>query len=365
MTSALPEDAPTVDLTSTTDRPMVSVVVPAFNEELIIRDSLAAIADELTRLEKRFRWEILVVDDGSTDATPTIVAEVAADEPRVRLLRHSVNFNIGQALRFAFRNCRGDYVVTMDADLSYDTGHIPRLLHALIAERAKMVVASPYASGGEVTGVPWRRRVLSRSANRFLSKVTPVDITTMTGLVRAYDRRFLDNLDLRLMDGSVNTEIVYKAHLLGARIVEIPAHLDWTGQEERNENRKGPKVTGLSKALLLAGIQFRPVQWFTGFGLVLFVVAAILGAIALAATIDELAGQGLSLSNLNQAMTDAFDRMPMVFLMSALTLLFASLVMALGVIAAVSRRYFHELFHASTPLMRRIEALEHQIRTKL
>lgn len=365
MTVARPDDVPTVDLTTARDRSMVSVVVPAFNEALIIEESLGAITAELGRLEDEFRWEVLVVDDGSTDATPAIVAGVAQAEPHVRLLRHPVNFNIGQALRYAFRNCRGDFIVTMDADLSYDTGHIPRLLHALIDERAKIVVASPYAKGGEVTGVPWRRLVLSRSANRFLSRVAPVDVTTMTGLVRAYDRRFLDNLDLRLMDGSVNTEIVYKAHLLGARIVEIPAHLDWTGQEERNADRTGPKVTGLSKALLLAGIQFRPVPWFTGFGLVLLGLAVVLGLVATVVTFDELSGQSFTLSHLNAAVADAFGRVPLVFLLGVASLMTGAVVMSLGVLAAVTRRYFHELFHASTTVMRRLEALEHQIRTKL
>ncbi len=310
MTVTRPDDAPTVDLTTTSDRSMVSVVVPAYNEALIIEDSLRAIIAELGRLEDEFRWEILVVDDGSTDATPAIVADVERAEPRVRLLRHPVNFNIGQALRYAFRNCRGDVIVTMDADLSYDAAHIPRLLHALIDERAKIVVASPYADGGEVTGVPWRRRALSRGANRFLSQVAPVDVTTMTGLVRAYDRRFLDNLDLRLMDGSVNTEIVYKAHLLGARIVEIPAHLDWTGQEERNADRTGPKVTGLSRALLLAGIQFRPVPWFIGFGLALLGLSLVLGLIATVVTFDELGDRAITLSHLNGATADAFGRAP-------------------------------------------------------
>ncbi len=362
MTTAAAVDLP--DLTEVRDRPMVSVVIPAFNEELIIEETLAAISDELGRLEAGFRWEILIVDDGSTDQTPALVAAAAVEEPRIRLLRHKVNFNIGQALQYAFRNCRGDFIVTMDADLSYDTGHIPRLLHALLVERAKVVVASPYAKGGDVTGVPWRRRVLSRAANRFLSRVAPVDVTTMTGLVRAYDRRFLDNLDLRLMDGSINTEIVYKANLLGARIVEIPAHLDWTGQEERNASRERPSVTGLSRALLLAGIQFRPVPWFLGFGLFLLLVSAALGTVAAVAAFDELGGAGFSFSNINHAISHAYERLPHVFLFGVITMLFGAVVLSLGVIAAVTRRYFHELFHASTTLLRRMEALEQQLRAR-
>src|SRR5690606_15973305 len=98
---------------------MISVVLPAYNEEAMIGQTLKEICDYLKRIEDRYPWEVIVVDDGSRDRTSEIVEEFARDEPRVRLLRHRTNFNLGQALRYAFNQARGDFVITLDTDLSY------------------------------------------------------------------------------------------------------------------------------------------------------------------------------------------------------------------------------------------------------
>ena len=104
------------------DRPMISVVLPAYNEEALIAETLKLVCEHLESIESRYEWEVLVVDDGSRDATASIVEAFFASEPRVRLLRHVTNFNLGQALRFAFNRAKGDYVITLDSDLSYRPG---------------------------------------------------------------------------------------------------------------------------------------------------------------------------------------------------------------------------------------------------
>ena len=79
-------------------RPSVSVVVPAFNEAEMIVGTLERLVEHLHTLDDRFRWEIVVVDDGSTDATAELAQIYADDHPGVRVLRHRVNFRLGQAL---------------------------------------------------------------------------------------------------------------------------------------------------------------------------------------------------------------------------------------------------------------------------
>ena len=129
---------------------MISVVLPAYNEEALIAETLKLVCEHLESIESRYEWEVLVVDDGSRDATASIVEAFFASEPRVRLLRHVTNFNLGQALRFAFNRAKGDYVITLDSDLSYGPEHIELLADTIVETRAKIVIASPYIKGGQV-----------------------------------------------------------------------------------------------------------------------------------------------------------------------------------------------------------------------
>src|SRR3954468_11415145 len=149
--------------------PLVSVVVPAFNEAEIITDTLTQLVAHLRTLEPRFRWEIVVVDDGSSDDTAALADAFAAEHAAVRVLRHRVNFRLGQALRYAFGQTTGEYVAVIDCDPSYSPEHITRMLHAAQDSGARIVVASPYLKGGTTTNVPFVRRMLSKNANRLLA----------------------------------------------------------------------------------------------------------------------------------------------------------------------------------------------------
>ena len=105
-------------------KPMVSVVVPGYNEEAIVVKHLEIICDYMKTLEDRYRWELVFVNDGSVDNTGRLADEFAETRRNVKVLHHHTNFKLGQALRYAFKNCVGDFIVTMDLDLSYSPDHI-------------------------------------------------------------------------------------------------------------------------------------------------------------------------------------------------------------------------------------------------
>ncbi|MGZ6997807.1 MAG: glycosyltransferase family 2 protein [Acidimicrobiia bacterium] len=338
--------------------PLVSVIVPAFNEAEVIEATLAALVEHLRGLEPRYRWEVVVVDDGSTDATAELAAAFAARQPGVRVLRHRVNFRLGQALRYAFGQTTGDYVAVIDCDLSYGPEHITRMLHAAEDTGARIVVASPYMRGGTTTKVPWFRRVLSRGANRLLGAAAGGGLTTVTGMVRVYDGRFLRSLDLRAVDTDINTEIIYKARILHARIVEIPAHLDWsfagTGGARRPVDGRLSRATGSS---LFSSFMFRPFWFFVLPGLVLLAVAAYsFGWVVwhVAQVYDEPSRFGNS--GLTGAIQNAYQRAPHTFLVTGITFVLALQLISLGVLAAQAKRYFEELFHLGTSILRRTPA---------
>ena len=142
-------------------------------------------------IEGQYRWEMIFVNDGSTDDTGELAEAFSKTRKNIHLFHHNVNLRLGQVLKTAFTNCRGDYVVPVDLDLSYSPSHIGKLLTKICNTNAKMVVASPHMKEGKVSNVPWLRRTLSFWANRFLSLSAKNNLSTITFMVRAYDRMFL------------------------------------------------------------------------------------------------------------------------------------------------------------------------------
>ncbi len=219
-------------------KPLVSLVVSAYNEAPIVEKNLATLCQYMGSLDDEYRWEMIFINDGSTDKTGELAEAFARTKNNIHVLHHMMNLGLGQALKLAFDQSRGDYIVTFDIDLSYSPDHIRTLLTRIRQTRAQIVVASPYMKGGKISHVPWLRRILSVWANRFLSSAAKGDLSTLTGMVRVYDGRFLRGLNLRSTGMEVNTEIIYKAMMLRAGIDEIPGHLDWGLRKSKGVKRR-------------------------------------------------------------------------------------------------------------------------------
>jgi glycosyltransferase involved in cell wall biosynthesis len=342
------------------DRPLVSVVVPVFNEAPVIERNLSQLCGYLTRLEHDYRWELIIVDDGSTDDTGRLVDAFAGTRDNVLVVHHPANLGIGQALRSGFAYCRGDYVVTLDADLSYSPEHIPVMLGRLRATGAQVIVASPYMAGGRLTAVPWIRRILSICANRFLSFAARGHLSTLTGMVRAYEGPFLRTLDLRSHGMEVNPEVIYKAMLLGANVGEIPAHLDWRGQSRdrlAGRARLNPRVLRHLIAVLLSGFLFRPVLFFIVPGLAVLALSALANAwvlIHVARHFVQAAQHPTFATRLSAAVAAAFAESPHAFIVGGVTVIVAVQLISLGIAALQNRSYFQEVFHLGTTIYRAV-----------
>jgi glycosyltransferase involved in cell wall biosynthesis len=337
------------------ERPFVSVVVPAYNEAAIIRENLLQICEYMETLEREYDWELIVVNDGSTDETGKLADKFAESRGNVYVLHHHTNFQLGQALKFAFNNCTGDYVVVMDVDLTYSPYHIGQLLAKIRETKAKIVIASPYMEGGRVSNVPWLRRILSRWANKFLSITAKGKLSTITGMVRAYDRKFIASLNLKAMDMGINPEIVYKAQLLRAMIVEIPAILDWSFQKTVGKKRSSSmRVLWNILSCLFSGFIFRPFMFFILPGLTLLILSFYPIAWALIHTIAQLENPALlNLTfdhRLSAAVAQAFSLSPHSFIVGGVCLMVAIQLMSLGILALQNKRYFEELFHLGSTI---------------
>lgn len=331
-----------------TRKPVVSVILPAFNEEALLEDHVAQVVNYLQSLASRFDWEILIVNDGSKDNTGPIADLLATRYENVRAIHHPTNFGLGQTLRFGFANTIGDYVVTMDTDLSYDVSHIGELLDKLITTHAKIVLASPYMEGGEIRNVPWLRQTLSIWGNRFLSFFARGKLSTLTSMVRVYDGNFIRSLDLRSMGMDILPEMLYKAMVVQARVVETPGRLDW-GPQNRYQHTRASSMRLLYHVFstIVSGFLFRPFLFFILPGLLVgafaiyvdfWILRHFLEAIAeLRGTVTE--------PTYSQAFSKAFMAYPHTFVTGLMTTLLSIQLLGLGAIALQNTRYFEDLFH--------------------
>lgn len=334
--------------------PALTIVLPAYNEEALISDTIEKVTEYLEGIEDRYTWEILAINDGSRDRTGAILDEYAAQNERIRALHHHTNFNLGQALRYAFANANGDYTIVLDSDLSYGPDHIGQLADAIVESRAKVVIASPYIKGGKVTAVPWFREKLSRWANKLLSMSAKGNLSTLTGMVRAYDTVFLHKLNLKAWDFEINTEIIYKAQVLRALIVEIPAHLDWSDQLKVPERGSSIRVMRGILGQGFSSFLFRPFTYFIAPGLLVAIAALYSLGWSAYHTVQELlnvpAGAEATFS---AAVARAYAFSPHSFLVGGITLLVAIQLVSLGIISAQQKRYFEESFHLGTSILSR------------
>jgi len=196
----------------TQTRPQLSAVVPAYNEA----ESLPALVPELrAALESTQRtWEMVLVDDGSSDGTGEWMAAEAARDPRLRVLRLEKNAGQSAALAAGLARARGDVVVTLDADLQNDPADIPTLLAAL-------------AGADVVSGVrakrrdSWIRLVSSRIANATRRAVIGDRVTDIGCSLKAYRREVLEGLPMFV---GVHRFLPALCAFRGARVVEVAVH---------------------------------------------------------------------------------------------------------------------------------------------
>lgn len=144
-------------------RPLLSVVVPAYNEQASIAGCVAELGGALDRLG--VPWELVVVDDGSTDRTKAAVGEAARREPRVRLVELP-HRGKGSAVRHGFQASRGDWIFMADADLSMPAEDLTKFLAAVSREPVPhIVIGSREAPGAQRIGEPWQRHAIGRVFN--------------------------------------------------------------------------------------------------------------------------------------------------------------------------------------------------------
>jgi undecaprenyl-phosphate 4-deoxy-4-formamido-L-arabinose transferase len=202
---------------------LVSVVIPVYNEAANLHPLWMRLEPVLTTSGREY--EVVFVDDGSSDDSLRILREMASRDGRVRVVELARNFGQHSALLAGFRNCRGNIVVTLDADLQNPPEEIPRLLEAIDA-------------GNDVVG-GWReerqdrtyRRLASRMQNRITSAIVGVPMHDYGCMLRAYRRHIIDTV---VACDEKAAFVPALANSFAKRVAEIPVgHAERAGGESK------------------------------------------------------------------------------------------------------------------------------------
>jgi glycosyltransferase involved in cell wall biosynthesis len=300
--------------------PAVSVVIPIFNEVDNLRDLVDRIDAALTPSGRTF--ELLLVDDGSTDGSRAVLEELSRTRAWLRPLVLIRNYGQSTALQAGFDHACGDYVVTLDGDLQNDPIEIPRLLELLDTDPAIDVVSGWRKQRQDRT---WSRKFPSWLANRLISSVTGVRLHDYGCALKAYRRRILENVRLY---GEMHRFIPALAVEAGARMIEVPVlhHARARGQSKYGIDRVFRVLLDLLWVKFSMRFLHRPLHAFGGVGFALITVGGLLLAYL---AFDKLV-RGHDIGG-----------RPLLLLGALLTLIGVQLL-ATGVIGELLTRVYHE-----------------------
>ena len=312
------------------DRPTLSIVIPVFNEE----ENIPLLADEIRRaLEPQgIAYEVIAVDDGSTDGSWSRLEAVRAADPRWILVALRRNFGQTAALSAGFDHARGEVIVPLDGDLQNDPADIPRLL-ALAAEY-------DIVSG-------WRKnrqdRLLSRRlpsllANWLISKVTGIRLHDYGCTLKAYRREVVEHLRLY---GEMHRFIPAIASWMGITIVEVETHHRPRrfGRSKYGITRTVRVVLDLITVKFLLSFATRPIQVFGMLGM---------GAVGTGVAI------GAYLTALKLFLGAQIGGRPLLFLAVLLIVVGVQFVV-MGLLGEMLVRVYHESQRKPIYMVKRVE----------
>ncbi|HZY60132.1 MAG TPA: glycosyltransferase family 2 protein [Candidatus Binataceae bacterium] len=246
----------------------LSVVIPVFNEQ----DSLRPLHDELEHALKPLglSYEIVFVDDGSTDASASVLRALRAADPCCRVLRLARNTGQTAALVCGLHNARGAVVVAIDGDGENDPADIPRLL-------AKLDEGYDLVSGwrrARWKGSPLTRRLPSMAANALISRMTGVALHDSGCTLKSYRGELARELQLY---GEMHRFVPAIAAQLGARVAEIEVNFRprRSGASKYGMGRILRTFLDLITVVFLSGYSTRPIQAFGTIGLLLAALGGI------------------------------------------------------------------------------------------
>lgn len=196
-------------------RPSLSLFFPAWNEEEYVERTVARAKVVLERLADD--WEIIVVNDASTDRTREIAEGLGRRDPRIRCVSHEVNQKLGGAMKTGFASSTKDIVIYSDMDLPFDLNELERALHLLEYLEADMICAFRF----DRTSEGLKRIVYSYVYNTLIRQVFDVQMKDINFSFKVVHRRVLEAIDLKSQGSFIDAELVVKAIRRGFKVFQM------------------------------------------------------------------------------------------------------------------------------------------------
>ncbi len=196
-------------------QPSISLFFPAWNEEDYVERAVQRAMDVLPRLTDDF--EIIIVNDASTDRTQEISEQLAARIPQVRVITHPVNLKLGGAMRTGLSASTKDIVVYSDMDLPWDMRELERALHLMEYLEADMICAFRFDRTSEGP----KRIVYSFIYNMLIRSLFGVQIKDINFSFKVMHRRVLESIELKSQGSFIDAELVVKAIRKGFRVFQM------------------------------------------------------------------------------------------------------------------------------------------------
>lgn len=237
----------------------ISIVVPVYNEQENVEAVYAAISSALQ--DMGCSYEIIMVDDGSSDGSYSRLARFAAEDPALKVIRFRRNFGQTAAMSAGFDYAKGDIIIPMDGDLQNDPADIPRLIEKI---HEGYDVVSGWRRDRKDTFVT--RKIPSLLANALISRLTGVHLHDYGCTLKAYRREVLDGINLY---GEMHRFVPALASQFGARVTELPVnHFPRLhGVSKYGISRTLRVILDLMTVKFLMAYSTKPIQLFGKWGI--------------------------------------------------------------------------------------------------
>ncbi|MGM0397391.1 MAG: flippase-like domain-containing protein [Halobacteriota archaeon] len=233
----------------------VSVVLPAYNEESTIEETIAVSLSTLDSFLPAGTYEVIVAEDGCDDRTPAIADRLAAEDDRVSHFHSDERLGRGGALERAFAAADGDTLVYYDTDLATDMSHLEELVESVRSGEWDLATGSRWIPGEEADR-PAKRGIPSRGFNLLVRTVLDSDLRDHQAGFKAFSREAFEDLQPAVQDEHWfwDTEMLVKAQRRGYRVKEFP--VEWTPKGDSKVDLVRD-VFGMGTQVLRVGWEFR------------------------------------------------------------------------------------------------------------